>query len=134
MTGPTRRQDVALRLIHFSIEKHGMPPTLREIGDAMGIKSTNGVNDHLNSLEGKGYLDRSDRRKARGMRLTPKALGYLGVQARTGADTRGDLLERVYVRAERFIRSEQDDVEQALEDLRIAVEVVRIHDERARAS
>ena len=35
-------------------------PTLREIGEHMGIRSTNGVNDHLKALERKGYLVREE--------------------------------------------------------------------------
>ena len=54
----TRRQQQALDFIKASIAEHGWPPTLREIGDHMGIKSTNGVNDHLNALIRKGYLTR----------------------------------------------------------------------------
>lgn len=36
----------------------GRAPTIREIGDARGIKSTNGVGDHLKALERKGYIQR----------------------------------------------------------------------------
>ena len=51
-------RDVVSRLdaIRQSIIDRGYPPTLREIGAHMGIKSTNGVNDHLRALERKGYL------------------------------------------------------------------------------
>lgn len=35
---------------------------MREIGEHLGIKSTNGVNDHLKALERKGYIDRQDHR------------------------------------------------------------------------
>ncbi len=56
----TDRQKAVLDYIGRSIEKRGYPPTLREIGEHMGIKSTNGVNDHLKALEKKGYLERED--------------------------------------------------------------------------
>jgi len=49
-----------LDFISRSIAKRGFPPTLREIGSHFGIKSTNGVNDHLRALEKKGYLQRED--------------------------------------------------------------------------
>jgi SOS-response transcriptional repressor LexA len=39
------------------IERSSIPPTLREIGAELGIKSTNGVNDHLRALERKGRID-----------------------------------------------------------------------------
>ena len=56
----TDRQQEVLDFIGRSIEKRGYPPTLREIGEHMGIRSTNGVNDHLKALEKKGYLERED--------------------------------------------------------------------------
>ena len=63
----TKRQQVALDFIRSSIDERGFPPTFREIGLHMGIKSTNGVNDHLKALERKGYLVR-DELKSRTMR------------------------------------------------------------------
>jgi repressor LexA len=56
----TERQQKVLSFISSSIESRGYPPTLREIGEHMGIRSTNGVNDHLKALEKKGYLERED--------------------------------------------------------------------------
>src|SRR3954468_11455186 len=56
----TDRQKAVLDFISRSIEKRGYPPTLREISEHMGIRSTNGVNDHLKALEKKGYLERED--------------------------------------------------------------------------
>ncbi len=56
----TDRQKEILDFISKSIGKRGYPPTLREIGSHFGIKSTNGVNDHLRALEKKGYLQRED--------------------------------------------------------------------------
>jgi repressor LexA len=56
----TDRQREILDFISKSIAKRGYPPTLREIGSHFGIKSTNGVNDHLRALEKKGYLHRED--------------------------------------------------------------------------
>lgn len=54
----TNRQQQVLDFIQSCIEERGYPPTMREIGEAMGIRSTNGVNDHLKALERKGYLTR----------------------------------------------------------------------------
>jgi len=58
--GLTDRQKEVLEFIQRSIDGRGYPPTLREIGEHMGIRSTNGVNDHLKALEKKGYLARED--------------------------------------------------------------------------
>ncbi len=71
MQGLTARQDQVLCFIRQSIVDRGYPPTLREIGAHMGIRSTNGVNDHLRALERKGYLTREDM-KSRALR--PKDL------------------------------------------------------------
>ncbi len=64
---------MVLDYIRQSIVDRGYPPTLREIGARMGIRSTNGVNDHLRALERKGYLTREDM-KSRALRPT----NYLG--------------------------------------------------------
>jgi repressor LexA len=56
----TDRQREILQFITQSIEERGYPPTLREIGVHFGIRSTNGVNDHLRALEKKGHLHRED--------------------------------------------------------------------------
>ncbi len=67
MQGLTERQQQVLHYIRQSIHERGYPPTLREIGAYMGIRSTNGVNDHLRALERKGYLTREDM-KSRALR------------------------------------------------------------------
>src|SRR5262249_40656305 len=69
MQGLTQRQQMVLDFIRQSIADRGYPPTLREIGARMGIRSTNGVNDHLRALERKGYLTREDM-KSRALRPT----------------------------------------------------------------
>lgn len=56
----TERQRQALEYITDCLNARGYPPTLREIGEHMGIRSTNGVNDHLKALERKGYLVREE--------------------------------------------------------------------------
>jgi repressor LexA len=63
----TERQRDILNFIASSISERGYPPTLREIGEHFGIRSTNGVNDHLKALEKKGHLRREDL-KSRAMR------------------------------------------------------------------
>ncbi len=56
----TDRQATVLKVIARHIQDVGYPPTIRELGDKLGISSTNGVNDHLKALERKGYLKRED--------------------------------------------------------------------------
>ncbi len=79
----TARQRMALDFIAGHIDAKGYPPTVREIGAHMGIRSTNGVNDHLNALERKGYLLRSDG-LARGMRLA--ASPFVGTRREPAAE------------------------------------------------
>ena len=54
--GLTDRQAQALRFVAAYTDEQGYPPTLREIGDHLGIRSTNGVGEHLGRLEVKGML------------------------------------------------------------------------------
>jgi repressor LexA len=77
MQGLTQRQQMVLDFIRQSIHDRGYPPTLREIGARMGIRSTNGVNDHLRALERKGYLTREDM-KSRALRPTNLGSPALG--------------------------------------------------------
>jgi len=69
--GITQRQREVLDFIIENIREVGYPPTIAEIGERFGITSTNGVNDHLQALERKGYIERSS--KARGIHVTDKA-------------------------------------------------------------
>ncbi len=73
----TDRQREVLRFIAREIEDRGYPPTIREIGEALDIASTNGVNDHLKALERKGFLQR-DAAKSRALIPTIAARQALG--------------------------------------------------------
>src|SRR5215471_10189969 len=84
MQGLTQRQQMVLDFIRQSISDRGYPPTLREIGARMGIRSTNGVNDHLRALERKGYLTREDM-KSRALRPTNMGPGH-AANARVNGD------------------------------------------------
>ena len=55
----TGRQREVIAFIRGHQAEHGYAPTIREIGDAMGISSTNAVNDHLKALERKGRIRRT---------------------------------------------------------------------------
>jgi repressor LexA len=56
--GLTARQRKVLEFIKESVEKRGFPPTIREIGDAVGLASTSSVSYQLISLQKKGFLRR----------------------------------------------------------------------------
>ncbi len=59
-TGPhlTDRQRKILQAIEGSVSASGYPPTMREIGDAVGLASTSSVAYQLSALAKKGYLSR----------------------------------------------------------------------------
>ncbi len=61
-TGLTPRQQRVLQHIKDSIEKRGYPPSMREIGGAVGLTSTSSVAHQLRVLEEKGYLKRDPNR------------------------------------------------------------------------
>jgi repressor LexA len=57
-TDLTKRQRAILDCIVQAVEDRGYPPSVREIGEAVGLASPSTVHAHLNSLEEKGYLRR----------------------------------------------------------------------------
>lgn len=87
----TDRQQAVLDYIVESIQDRGYPPTLREIGNHLGIKSTNGVNDHLRALERKGYLTREDM-KSRTLRPTSSVMEQ-AAEMPTPAASEADIIE-----------------------------------------
>ncbi|AEV76054.1 SOS regulatory protein LexA [Mycolicibacterium rhodesiae NBB3] len=61
-TGLTERQRTILDVIRASVTTRGYPPSIREIGDAVGLTSTSSVAHQLRTLERKGYLRRDPNR------------------------------------------------------------------------
>lgn len=74
----TDRQKEILQYIVRTSEERGYPPTIREIGEEMDIRSTNGVNDHLKALERKGFLTRGEQ-QSRSLVPTKRARLILGL-------------------------------------------------------
>ena len=58
----TERQRTILDVIRASVSNRGYPPSIREIGDAVGLTSTSSVAHQLRTLERKGYLRRDPNR------------------------------------------------------------------------
>ncbi|GFG76346.1 LexA repressor [Mycobacterium botniense] len=58
----TARQRTILDVIRASVTTRGYPPSIREIGDAVGLTSTSSVAHQLRTLERKGYLRRDPNR------------------------------------------------------------------------
>ena len=77
------KQLAILEVIQRSIAHHGYPPSMREIGDAVGLKSLSSVTHQLNQLELSGYL-RRDAGKTRAMEVL---IDLPGVSGENPADT-----------------------------------------------
>jgi repressor LexA len=58
----TPRQRKVLEVIRDWVERFGYPPSVREIGDAVGLTSTSSVHHQLRTLERKGFLRRDPHR------------------------------------------------------------------------
>ncbi len=81
----TRRQEEILDFIRAEIHRRGYPPSVREIGEAVGLSSSSTVHSHLAALEAKGYL-RRDPSKPRALEVldfrdTDSAIDYGQVHA-----------------------------------------------------
>jgi repressor LexA len=76
--GLTPRQRKVLEVIRDHVERNGYPPSVREIGDAVGLTSTSSVAHQMRTLEKKGYLRRDPNR--------PRALDVRLPEELEGAD------------------------------------------------
>lgn len=87
----TSRQRRVLEIIRSWVSELGYPPSVREIGDAVGLTSTSSVAHQLRTLERKGYLRRDPNR--------PRAVGMLpvGDPEDTASDEENPRAEPAYV-------------------------------------
>jgi repressor LexA len=81
----TDRQRQILDFIRAEIHRRGFPPSVREIGEAVGLSSSSTVHSHLAALEEKGFL-RRDPSKPRALEVldyrdTDRAIDYDTVRA-----------------------------------------------------
>lgn len=61
-SGLTQRQRMVLEVIRDSVQRRGYPPSMREIGEAVGLTSTSSVSHQLRTLQRKGFLRRDPNR------------------------------------------------------------------------
>jgi repressor LexA len=73
----TERQRTILKVIRASVTNRGYPPSIREIGDAVGLTSTSSVAHQLRTLERKGFLRRDPNR--------PRAVDVRGAEGAADA-------------------------------------------------
>jgi repressor LexA len=76
--GLTLRQRKVLDVIRDWVDRFGYPPSVREIGEAVGLTSTSSVAYQLRALERKGFLRRDPNR--------PRAVGMLPTEIDPGLD------------------------------------------------
>lgn len=68
MTSLTSRQSQILTFMQKKVIENGYPPTVREIGKAVGMSSPSSVHSQLKTLEKKGYIHR-DPSKQRAIKI-----------------------------------------------------------------
>src|SRR3989338_3385277 len=60
----TKRQHTVIEAIRGWIRERGYPPTIREVGKLLGIRSLRGVTSHLDAIAKKGFLKREPRARS----------------------------------------------------------------------
>ncbi len=78
LTALTARQRAVLETVQVVIATRGYPPSMREIGEAVGLSSPSSVKHQLNVLERKGFL-RRDPNLPRAMEVVPMAVAELQI-------------------------------------------------------
>ena len=69
------RQNQVFEFLRDFVRRNGKPPTIKEIGERLGVSSTNGVYKMLVALERKGYITRTPN-EARGIAIVGEEGGY----------------------------------------------------------
>lgn len=93
----TDRQQSVLEVLRRHVAEHGYPPTVREIGEVLGMASSSTVHSHLAALERAGIIER-DPTKPRALRWGPHALAAgvheAGGPSGSSGGTRADAASR----------------------------------------
>lgn len=72
--GNEKRKQI-LQFIQLCLEQDGYPPSVREIGEGVGLSSPSSVHQHLKRLEQDGYIVFDEKHKKRALRLAKDAPG-----------------------------------------------------------
>ena len=95
------RQKEILDFLCGAHDQRGVMPSYREIGAALGIKSTNAVSDHIKALIRKGYVERvGEPGRPRSLRLTTATTGVLADDTVVGVPVLGRVAAGVPLLAE----------------------------------
>lgn len=92
------KQSEILEFIKQEILKKGYPPSVREICDAVSLKSTSSVHSHLETLEKNGYI-RRDPTKPRAIEITDDEFGNLSRREMTNVPIIGTVAAGVPILA-----------------------------------
>ncbi|MBU7455309.1 transcriptional repressor LexA [Leuconostoc fallax] len=85
MASQESKQIQVLRFIHEAQTNKGYPPTVREIGEAVGLSSSSTIHGHIERLVKKGYLKKDTKKpRARAIEVTTSGLEILGVSTTPG--------------------------------------------------
>ena len=76
-SGLTPRQRRVLEFLRSSIEQRGYPPSIREIGQSVGLASSSSVAHQLKALEAKGFIRRDPNRPRALEVFLPAVLGRI---------------------------------------------------------
>jgi repressor LexA len=91
-----------LTTIHDAIEDRGFPPTVREIGAAVGLSSSSTVAVYLEKMQNAGLIDK-DPAKPRTLEVTPTGLEYIGVKPELGIPVVGTVAAGIPITAQQNI-------------------------------
>ena len=96
MKALTQRQQIVLEFLQEYSRDHGFPPTMREIGQGIGLPNVSAVRGHLAALEKKGYISK-DSDKARSLRVlhSPSVISRFKKKLHEIARTDEGVLHRV---------------------------------------
>ena len=83
-SGLTPRQRRVLEVIRAAVERRGYPPSMREIGEAVGLTSSSSVSHQLATLERKGFLRRDPHRPRAIEVRSPESAAGRGAVVRRG--------------------------------------------------
>ena len=105
-----KRQQRILEVIEEALKSQGYPPTVREIGAAVGLLSPASVQGHLSALEEMGYIRRGNakRRALELVRPTSRAVTSVGLGGFTGVPLVGRVAAGIPLLAEDNIEDSLD--------------------------
>lgn len=121
----TPREADVLRALSLWIRDHGFPPSMRELGEAVGLASTRSVSEYLERLEGLGYI-RRHRDRSRAIEI----LGGLGEEEVSPDSPTRDPVEAVTVPVYGEVAAGYPIVAEQNMEEEIAVDPSMVRDER----